>query len=183
MTTSDPFVVGIAGWKNSGKTTLVTRLVTELAARGYRISTVKSSHHAITAETEGSDSDRHKKAGAQQVALVSPAGWTVVGDEEYLALDPNPAPSLTEIAARLAPVDIVLVEGMKRAPIPKIEVQRKAQGAGPPLAPSDADVFAIAADHDIEGASVPVFSLDDIEGIAQAVLAKANLPERKALSP
>ncbi|WP_041317157.1 molybdopterin-guanine dinucleotide biosynthesis protein B [Hyphomicrobium nitrativorans] len=165
----------MAGWKNSGKTTLVARLVAELVAQGYRVSTVKSSHHDIAAETEGSDSDRHKKAGAHQVALVSPAGWTVIGGQGKLALDPNSAPSLTEIAARLAPVDIVLVEGMKRAPIPKIEVRRKAQGSGAPLAPSDPHVFAIAADHAVEDASVPAFSLDDIARIAQAVLATARI--------
>ena len=180
MTASSPLLIGIAGWKNSGKTTLVTRLVAALTARGYRVSTVKSSHHCITTEFEGSDSDRHKTAGAHEVALVSPAGWTVIGGEGKLALDPSPSPSLNEIVARLALVDIVLVEGMKRAPIPKIEVRRIAQGEGPPLAPSDTHVFAIAADHEVPDTNVPVFSLDDIEGIAQALLATAHIAESEA---
>lgn len=180
MTAPAPFVVGIAGWKNSGKTTLVTRLVAELVAHGYRVSTVKSSHHDITAETEGSDSDRHRNAGANEVVLLSPAGWAVIGEDGAFTPDPGPAPSLDRIVARLAPADLVLVEGMKRAPIPKVEVRRSAQGAGPSLASSDPHVFAIAADHHVEGANVPVFPLDDIAGVMRAVLAKRNLPDRKA---
>lgn len=175
-----PFIVGIAGWKNSGKTTLVTRLVAELATRGYRVSTVKSSHHVITSEVEGSDSDRHRKAGAREVALISPAGWALIGNVAKFTVNPPPAPPLEDIVARLAPTDIVLVEGVKHAPIPKIEVRRKAQGPGPPLAPSDPRVFAVAADHDVEGANVSVLSLDDLEGITHAVLAKGRLPDRKA---
>ena len=183
MTAPAPVIVGIVGWKNSGKTTLVTRLVAELTARGYRVSTVKSSHHDIAAETEGSDSDRHKKAGANEVVLLSPAGWAVIGGDGTFTPDPAPLPSLEHIVARLAPTDIVLVEGMKRAQIPKIEVRRIAQGTGPPLAPSDPHVFAIAADHDVQEANVPVFWLDDIEGLVQAVLHKGRLLQRKASQP
>jgi molybdopterin-guanine dinucleotide biosynthesis protein B len=78
---------------------------------------------------------------------------------------------LHEVAARLARADIVIVEGMKRAPIPKIEVRRTGQGDGPPLAGHDGTVFAIASDRPAEHAPVPAFTLNDIEGLAQAVVA------------
>lgn len=174
-----PFVVGVAGWKNSGKTTLVARLVAELVRRGYRVSTVKHSHHAITRETAGTDSARHKAAGAQTVVVVSPAGWAHVDDGPELALDADPEPPLSDVVAQLAPSDIVIVEGMKHAPIPKIEVRRRASNAGPPLAARDPLVFAIAADHPVRDPSTPAFSLDDVDGIARALLAAAGLADRK----
>lgn len=184
MTAGAPFVAAVAGWKNSGKTTLVTRLVSALSERGYRVSTIKHSHHAIAFETDGTDSARHQAAGARQVIVVSPAGWALVGAGGELALHPDPAPSLNDIVAHFQPTDVVLVEGMKQAPIPKIEARRGAQGSGPPLAPGDPLVFAIAADQaaslDAKNAGLPVFSLDDVEGLTQALLTKAGLAERKA---
>lgn len=173
-----PFVVGVAGWKNSGKTTLVTRLVAELVRRGYRVSTIKHSHHDITCEADGTDSARHKEAGAQAVVVISPAGWARIGEGEALALNPEPEPPLSDVIARLPPTDIVLVEGLKRAPIPKIEVRRSAQGIGPPLAAEDPLVFAIAADHLVSDANVPAFSLDDVDGVTHALLARAGLTKR-----
>lgn len=183
MTASTPFIVGVAGWKNAGKTTLVTRLVAELTRRGYRVSTVKHSHHPILAEQEGTDSARHRAAGALSVAVVSPAGWAIVRELGPLALNPNPEPSLADVVARLDGADIVVVEGMKRAAVPKIEVRRAAQGKVTPLAPDDANVFAIAADHDAGTAATPVYALDDIAALADALLHRANLPARKEPAP
>ncbi|MGE0025119.1 MAG: molybdopterin-guanine dinucleotide biosynthesis protein B [Hyphomicrobium sp.] len=166
-----PFVVGVAGWKNSGKTTLVVRLVRELIARGYRVSTVKHTHHDAGAEAEGTDSARHREAGAHEVAIVAPGRWGVIkGGAEIAWRNENEA-ALAAIVAQLAPADIVVVEGLKRAPIPKIEVRRAAQGDGPTLADGDPAVFAIAADHEIAGAQVPVLALDDVAGLADALLA------------
>jgi len=173
-----PFVVGIAGWKNSGKTTLVVKLVRALAARGYRVSTIKHSHHALSPDDTGTDSARHREAGADEVLVVSPGRWmlgTAVHDE--------PEPLLAALLARLAPADIVLVEGYKRAEIAKIEVRRRGQGEGPPLAADDPRVIAIASDEaaGIERAgAVPVRALDDAEGLADVVLAAAGLPARKS---
>lgn len=177
-----PFVVGVAGWKNSGKTTLVERLVTELARRGYRVSTVKHSHHDISGEAEGTDSARHRRAGAHEVALVSPRRWAVLRGASDLAWEDEAEPPLAAIVARLEPPDIVIVEGMKRAPIPKIEVRRSGQGPGVPLADGDPQVFAVAADCAVAGGNVPAFSLDDVAGLAAALLAKAGLPGRKGNS-
>jgi molybdenum cofactor guanylyltransferase/molybdopterin-guanine dinucleotide biosynthesis protein MobB len=165
-----PFVVGVAGWKNSGKTTLVARLVAYLVARGFRVSTVKHTHHDISPDEAGTDSDRHRAAGAHEVALVSPRRWMV----NELARDED-EPPLAAIVAALAPADIVVVEGYKQAAIPKIEVRRAGQGDGAPLSDGDPLVFAVASDGPVR-AGVAAFSLDDVAGIAAALLAK-GFPE------
>ncbi len=166
-----PFVVGVAGWKNSGKTTLVARLVAYLVERGFRVSTVKHTHHDISPDEAGTDSDRHRAAGAHEVALVSPRRWVLNGtirDEEE--------PPLAAIVAALAPADIVIVEGYKQAAIPKIEVRRAGQGEGAPLADRDPLVFAVASDSSTS-VGVEAFSLDDVAGIAAALLAKGGFSE------
>lgn len=174
-----PFVVGVAGWKNSGKTTLVERLVGELVRRGYRVSTVKHSHHDVRNETEGTDSARHLRAGAQAVALVSPRRWTLLRAGGDIAWHDEPEPPLAALIASLAPADVVIVEGMKRAPIPKIEVRRTGQGEGPPLAGDDPLVFAVAADHAVTAVPVPTFSLDDVAGLADALIAAGGSTLRR----
>lgn len=174
-----PFVVGVAGWKNSGKTTLVERLIAELVRRGYRVSTVKHSHHDVTFEVEGTDSSRHCTAGAQEVALVSPRRWALMRSGQDIAWRDEPEPALPDLVARLAPVDIVIVEGMKTAPIAKIEVRRTGQGEGAPLAANDPLIIAVAADRGVENARVPSFSLDDVAGLADALLASGHLASRK----
>lgn len=170
-----PFVVGVAGWKNAGKTTLVERLVAELVRRGYVVSTVKHSHHDVSFESEGTDSARHLRAGAQEVALVSPRRWAVLRAGEDVAWREEGAPALATVVGHLAPADVVIVEGLKRAQIPKIEVRRTAQGDGPPLAAVDPLVFAIAADHGIADAGLPSFALDDVSGLADALLAAGGV--------
>jgi molybdopterin-guanine dinucleotide biosynthesis protein B len=168
-------VFGIAGWKNSGKTTMTERLVAELTARGYRVSTVKHAHHSFDIDREGTDSYRHRAAGAQEVAIVSAVRWALMhesrGGEE---------PSLASILARLSPCDLVLVEGYKREPHPKIELRRAAGGERPPLAPDDPAIVAIAADHATDGGGLPVFRLDDIPAIASFIEAHLGLAGRQS---
>src|SRR6202008_4567330 len=103
-----PPVIGVAGWKNSGKTTLVTRLVTELTRRGFRVATVKHAHHNLQIDDAETESARHRRAGAVQVAVVSPKRWAVVRE-----LRDEPEPSLETTIARLDPCDLVIVEGYK----------------------------------------------------------------------
>jgi molybdopterin-guanine dinucleotide biosynthesis protein B len=168
-------VLGIAGWKNSGKTTLAARLIAELTRRGLRVAAVKHSHHDIELDAEGTDSARLAQAGAHQVAVVSPARWGMRheiarGDKE---------PDLSEVIAALGPADIVLVEGYKRAAISKIEVRRTEARSHEPLAGADPLVVAIAADHMVEAAPCPVFALDDIASIAEFILSGAVLTNLK----
>jgi molybdenum cofactor guanylyltransferase/molybdopterin-guanine dinucleotide biosynthesis protein MobB len=169
---AEPFVVGVAGWKNSGKTTLVERLVAELVGRGFRVATVKHSHHHdLSVEAEGTDSARHRRAGASAVALLSPTRWAILRDASAVVWHEGPEPPLAAVVAHLAPADIVIVEGLKGAPIPKIEVRGAGQGEGPPLAERDPLVFAIADDRGEAGTGVATFSRDDVAGIADALLA------------
>ena len=160
-------IIGIAGWKNSGKTTLAVRLVEELTARGLRIATIKHAHHALRLDDEGTDSARHRAAGAAQVAVVSQRRWALMseGDE----------PDFADIVARLEPCDLIVVEGYKSQPIAKIEARRRDSQPGFGLAERDRQVLAIAADYDVEGAAVPVFKLDDIERIADFVMASFSI--------
>src|SRR5262245_12971297 len=112
-------VFGISGWKNSGKTGLTVRLVEELTSRGYRISTVKHAHHDFDIDKPGADSFRHREAGACEVAIVSGKRFAIMHE-----LRGDAEPSLVDILERIAPCDLVLVEGYKREPVPKIELRR-----------------------------------------------------------
>lgn len=173
MTTrrAPPLLIGIAGWKNSGKTTMAERLIAEFSARGLTVASIKHAHHAFQVDEGTADSARHRRAGAQQVAIVSGARWALIRE-----LKDTPEPSLDDILAKLDPCDIVVIEGYKRAPIRKIEVRRAGTLSREPLADGDRNVVAIAADHAVEGARVPVFSLDDIRAIADLVLALPRSP-------
>lgn len=162
-------VIGIAGWKNSGKTTLTERLVAELSARGWSVSTVKRAHHDADIDSEGTDSFRHRSAGAAEVMLVTPLRWALMHE-----LRDEPEPDLQAVLARLSPCDLVIVEGYKSSPHPKIETRRTAAKDKTPL-PSSSNVIAIAADNAIDGATVPVFDLDAIAIIADFIEAAVGL--------
>jgi molybdopterin-guanine dinucleotide biosynthesis adapter protein len=157
-------LIGIAGWKNSGKTTLVTRLVAEFSGRGLDIATIKHAHHAFQIDDGDTDSARHRRAGAGQVAIVSQARWAVVRE-----LKNAPEPSLEAVIAGLRPCDLILVEGYKRAPIRKLEVRRTAAADRRLLSPGDPHVIAIVADHDTPAGDLPRFDLDDVSGIADFI--------------
>lgn len=153
-------VIGVAGFKNAGKTTLVERLVSELTRRGYRISTVKHAHHSFDIDHEGRDSFRHRKAGASEVAVVSRHRWAIIHESRDDA-----EPTLAEILGKLAPCDLVIVEGYKRDTHDKIEVRNLAL-AHPELAGEDPTVVAIAANGPVSGAPVPLFDRDDVSALA-----------------
>lgn len=157
-------IIGIAGWKKSGKTTLTTRLVEAFTRRGLKVATVKHAHHAFQIDDAETDSARHRRAGARQVAIVSGARWAIVTE-----LDGAPEPNFEEIIAALEPADLIIVEGYKSAPIPKIEARRTASHTKHRLSAADRRVIAVAADHAVEGESVPVFDLDDIDGMVALI--------------
>jgi len=155
-------VFGVTGWKNAGKTTLVERLVAEFVRRGWRIATVKHAHHDADIDRAGTDSFRHRAAGATEVALV--------GGHRYAIMREQEEPTLAEILARLAPADLVLIEGYKRERHPKIEVRSgESEANPPPMAPKDPSILAIAADQPIADQRLPWFRRDDITGIADFI--------------
>ncbi|SEP42394.1 molybdopterin-guanine dinucleotide biosynthesis protein B [Rhodospirillales bacterium URHD0017] len=156
---SAPRVIGVVGWKNAGKTTLVERLVAELVRRGLRVNTIKHGHHDLDVDQPGRDSYRHRAAGATEVA--------VVGGHRYAIMREQEEPTLAEVLARLAPADLVLIEGYKREPHRKIEVR----AGGEPMAPRDATVIAIACDEPPSREErLPWFRRDDIAGMADFVV-------------
>ena len=161
-------VLGIAGWSGSGKTTLITKLIPLLAGRGIRVATLKHAHHAFDVDQPGKDSYEHRKAGACEVIVSSARRWVQmheVGD--------GPEATLAELLARVSPCDLVLVEGFKTGQHPKMEVFRRAVGKTP-LHPEDPRIIAIASDQDFPGAGIPRVDINDIEAIAEMVLARAE---------
>jgi molybdopterin-guanine dinucleotide biosynthesis protein B len=159
-------VIGIAGWSGAGKTTLLTRVIPCLAARGLRVSTVKHAHHAFDVDQPGKDSHTHREAGATEVLVSSANRWALMHE-----LRGEPEWALGALLGKLSPVDLVLVEGFKREAHPKLEVYRAVVGK-PLLHPEDPNIVAIASDGAVK-ASVPVLSLDDIDAVADILLAKA----------
>jgi len=157
-------VIGVTGWKNAGKTTLVERLVAELVRRGFTVNTVKHAHHDVDVDQPGRDSWRHRQAGATEVA--------VVGGHRYAIMREQEEPTLAEVLARLAPADVVVIEGYKREPHRKIEVR----AGGEPMAPKDPTIIAVASDAEVSNANLPSFRRDDIAGIADFVVARLGRP-------
>ncbi len=166
-------VFGVTGWKNSGKTTLTERLVAELTQRGWTVSTVKHAHHAFDIDQPGTDSFRHRVSGASEVAIVSGARWALMHE-----LRGDLEPDLESILGRMSPCDLVLIEGYKRESHKKIEVRRLEAKSREPLAPSDPNIVAIAADHPQGETGLPVFTLDDLAAIADFVETHSGLRAR-----
>jgi len=162
-------IYGIVGWKNSGKTGLMERLVAEITARGLTISTIKHAHHTFDVDQPGKDSHRHRVAGASEVLVASAQRYVVMHE-----LRGAPEPPLSDLLARLSPADLVLVEGFKNEGHPKIEAHRKATGQTL-LAPGDPCVRAVASDTALSSLGVPVFDLDDTAGIAAFILREVGL--------
>lgn len=161
-------VWGVTGWKNAGKTTLVERLVTEIAGRGLRVSTLKHAHHGFDLDRPGADSFRHREAGAREVLIASGTRWALMRE-----LRGEPEPPLEELLAQMAPVDLVITEGWKRGPQPKVEVHRPSLGRDL-MAPDDPTVRAVAADADVI-TDRRLLPLNDVGAIADFILDELGL--------
>jgi molybdopterin-guanine dinucleotide biosynthesis protein B len=159
---------GFAGWSGSGKTTLIEKLIPLLARRGLRVSLIKHAHHMFDVDQPGKDSYRHRYAGASEVLVTSSRRWVLMHE-----LRGEKEPSFEEQLGHFAPCDLLIVEGFKFAPIPKIEVWREAPGE-PLLHPNDPHIVAIATDARVE-ARVPVLDLNDAGAIASFVLTHLEL--------
>jgi len=152
-------VIGLAGWSGAGKTTLLTRVIPHLLNEGLRISVIKHAHHNFDVDVPGKDSWRHRHAGAEEVLVSSGRRWALMHELRGAA-----EPRLPELLAKMARVDLVVVEGYKSEPHCKIEVHRAANGK-PWLFPGDAGIVGIATDTAVETA-LPTAHLDDIPAIA-----------------
>ncbi|WP_395543080.1 molybdopterin-guanine dinucleotide biosynthesis protein B [Neotabrizicola sp. sgz301269] len=162
-------IYGVIGWKNAGKTGLMERLVAEIAGRGLTVSTVKHVHHDVDLDQPGKDTFRHRQAGASEVVLASAHRFALMREHR------GPEPELTQVLARLAPVDLVLVEGYKRDAHRKVEVWR-AETGHPLIQPGDPLVRAVATDTALpQDVAVPVLDLNDTAAVADFILRDLGL--------
>jgi molybdopterin-guanine dinucleotide biosynthesis protein B len=160
-------VYGVIGWKNSGKTSLMERLVAEITGRGFSVSTVKHVHHSVDLDQPGKDTFRHRAAGAREVVLASADRLAILVEHR------GPEPELPVVLARMAPVDLVLVEGYKRDAHPKVEVWRT-ETDQPLIQPGDPLVRAVATDVGLS-LPVPVLDLNDTGAVANFILREVGL--------
>ena len=160
-------VYGIIGWKNAGKTGLMERLVANITARGFSVSTVKHVHHDVDLDQPGKDTFRHRAAGAQEVVLASAQRFALMREHR------GAEPALEAVLSRLASVDLVLVEGYKRDSHAKVEVFRTGEGRSL-IAPGDATVRAVATDAAVD-VTVRVLDLNDTGAVADFILHEVGL--------
>ena len=156
-------VFGVTGWKNSGKTGLIERLVSEFISRGLSVSTVKHAHHTFDVDHPGRDSYRHRAAGAKEVLLVSKNRWAIMHE-----LRDEDEPELSEILKKVEKVDLVIIEGFKRDRHPKIEAFREETGTSA-IARKDESIVAVAADTPLTDLKIPVFDLNNTSEIADFI--------------
>ena len=159
---------GIVGFKNAGKTGLMERLVSDITARGFTVSTIKHAHHSFDVDHPGKDSYRHRQAGASQTLLSSGTRWALMS--ELRGADEPPLADLLDV---LNPVDLILIEGYKRDAHPKVEAFRHETG-NPLIAEDDPTIMAVACDGPVD-VVVPCFDLDDTNAIADFILAEVGL--------
>ena len=169
-------IISLAGYSGSGKTTLLAKAIPRLIARGLAVSTLKHAHHEFDVDQPGKDSHTHRMAGATEVLVASSRRFALVHE-----LRGEAEPPLAALLGKLAPVDLVLIEGYKSAPHPKLEVHRAAVGM-PLLSLNDPAIVAIASDVALQEASVPVLDLNDVEGIVEILISRA-VPLAAALAP
>jgi molybdopterin-guanine dinucleotide biosynthesis protein B len=160
--------IGFAGWSGSGKTTLIEKLIPRLTRRGLRVSLIKHAHHTFDVDQPGKDSYRHRHAGASEVLVTSSRRWVLMHE-----LRGEQEPKFEEQLRHLSPCDLLIVEGFKYAPIPKLEVWRAETGE-PLLHPNDAHFVAVATDAKIES-RLPVLDLNNVDAIASFVMSHLKL--------
>ena len=169
-----PPLFGVAGWKNSGKTTLMVGLIAELAGRGYEVSVIKHAHASFEIDHEGRNSFKMRAAGARQVALSSPRRFALMrelGDASEISFE--------EVLTYVGPCDLVLVEGYKREMFPKIEIRRDGAESSEPLLEKLPQIVAIASDRPAdEKEPLPVFRLETVAGIADFIIDYLGLGQK-----
>lgn len=159
---------GFAGTSGHGKTTLVEEVVAHLIFDGLCVSALKHAHDGFDLDQPGKDSYRMRTAGCKEVMLVSNKRWALLRE-----LGNEPEPSLEFLISQIGPVDIVLVEGFRASPIPKIEVYRPSLGRAPRWH-DDPTIVAVATDEDLD-IRLPVLDMNDPSLVARFIRGYAGL--------
>ncbi|MGI6686859.1 MAG: molybdopterin-guanine dinucleotide biosynthesis protein B [Christensenellales bacterium] len=154
-----PLIIGITGVKNSGKTTLMVKLIQALSARGLKVASIKHDAHQFVADTPGTDSYRHKAAGAFA---------SVIFDRDKLLLVKDGCFDVPDMLPFFDGADIVLIEGAKQTPYPKIEVLRKGNSDSPITHPSQLICLMTDTGYQVDG--VPSLDINDVDGAVEAIL-------------
>ncbi len=155
-----PKIITIVGKSNSGKTTLLEKLITHLTQKGYKIGSVKHAHSGFEMDKEGKDSWRHKKAGAASTLVISEDKIAIVKDDRTSYLE--------KMQFYLSDNDIILAEGFKRQNLPKIEIFRRQSVHKEPLCSGDENLIAFVTNSDYK-LDVPTFGIEDIIEIADFI--------------
>ncbi len=162
-------VFGIVGWKNSGKTTFMEKLVQDICLKRYSVSTIKHAHHSFDIDKDGKDSFRHRQAGAREVLVSSENRWALMSEVVN-----NRQPSLKQLISKMSPVDLILVEGFKLCDHKKLEINRY-ENSQPFLYETDTSICALVTDAEIQTLSLPCFGLNDIDDVANFILRNVGL--------
>jgi molybdopterin-guanine dinucleotide biosynthesis protein B len=165
-----PPVFGVIGWKNSGKTTLMAKLVEEFTKRGYVVSAIKHAHHSFDIDHEGRDTYKLREAGARQVAIASPRRWAVMSE-----LGEEDEPSFEEMLSLIGPCDLVLVEGYKSGQFPKIEARSTRSLTRSAISDQDPNIIAVATSEIGDSQELPVLNIDDVPAIAEFIIKYLDL--------
>lgn len=155
-----PKVFAVSGIKNSGKTTLIEKLVAALKQQGYRVGVIKHDGHDFQADHEGTDSFRHKAAGAESVIVYSQHKLMMIKDNQGISIE--------TLIALQEEMDVIILEGMKYSDYPKIEIVRAAISKESVC--KKETLLALVTDTDLRIQGVPYRALDDFEGIFNEVL-------------
>ena len=162
-------ILGLVGWSGSGKTTLLVKLLPELIGRGYKVSTMKHSHHNFDIDRKGKDSYEHRLAGASEVLIASSKRWALMHE-----LRGGSEPSLDELIKHMSAVDLLLIEGFKTHKHDKLEIYRESTGL-PLRCTEDEDIVAVACDGILEGLHVPVIDLNETPAIVDFIVEHCGL--------
>ncbi|NQV48082.1 MAG: molybdopterin-guanine dinucleotide biosynthesis protein B [Rhodospirillaceae bacterium] len=162
-------IFGMVGWSGNGKTTLMKQLLPELIKRGYKVSTMKHTHHSVDLDQPGKDSYEHRMAGAAEVLITSSTRWALMCE-----LRDDPEPDMDELIARMTPVDLLLIEGFKRHRHDKIEIYRAATGKSL-IADDEASIVAVASDVALDHLKIPVIDLNDVAAVADFIVGHCGL--------
>ncbi|MBB43693.1 MAG: molybdopterin-guanine dinucleotide biosynthesis protein B [Rhodospirillaceae bacterium] len=158
---------GITGWSGSGKTTLITKLIPALKKHKLTVATIKHAHHNFDIDQKGKDSFRFRKSGAREILISSSHRWVLIHENTK-----DCEPTLAQLIEKLSPVDILLIEGFKHEPYPKLEVYRPSLKK-PQMWPADRNIIAVATDVSLLNPTRPHYSLEDVPAITKLIMSRA----------